>query len=41
MDIMFAKLLHALCVMPWENTRELTVALQVVGRSVRLFVTGA
>jgi hypothetical protein len=35
----FSKMLHALCMIPWENTPGLTVALHV-GRSVRMFVTG-
>ena len=40
MDL-FAKLLHTLCTMPWHNTMDLTVSLQVMGDAVRLFVTGA
>jgi hypothetical protein len=37
MDL-FAKLLHALAVMPWANTPDLTVWLEVAGDVVRLVV---
>jgi hypothetical protein len=36
---MFPKLLHALCVLPFHNTPDLTVALRVMGSVVRLFVS--
>jgi len=41
MHDMFAKLLHVLATLPFDNTRELTVTLSVVGDHVRLLVLGA
>ncbi len=36
---MFARLLHVLCTLPFQNTHSLTVALRVVGNVARLFVS--
>jgi hypothetical protein len=38
---MFAKLLHALATLPFENTPELTVSLHVIGETARFVITGS